>query len=201
MINTDLPGDVSSVCATEEDGLLPHSPTLSRANWATRYNLLWGSQQSMNVVRLDARYKVALSLLHRRCQTLGTRYDTPRRYTAERQNVECELKSIMQTQGARLLEYAMAIFCNLSWEHDGGAVVRANIDYDRQLNTLSMIQEIRALQVKLDAVEDEDEQRALEEDITGKARIASGFYLSMLRVVYSFIDPVALLVWDLRRSR
>ncbi|KAI6138375.1 hypothetical protein BKA82DRAFT_3143729 [Pisolithus tinctorius] len=40
--------------------------------------------------------------------------------------------------------------------------------YFRQLNTPSMVQEIEALQAKINATEDEDEQRALEEDVTGK---------------------------------
>ncbi|KAI6145869.1 hypothetical protein BKA82DRAFT_4162036 [Pisolithus tinctorius] len=42
------------------------------------------------------------------------------------------------------------------------------IEYDRHLNTPSMVQEIEALWKKLNATEDEDEQRALEEDVTGK---------------------------------
>ncbi|KAI6102877.1 hypothetical protein F5141DRAFT_235953 [Pisolithus sp. B1] len=40
--------------------------------------------------------------------------------------------------------------------------------YDRQLDAPSMVEDIKALQVKLDATKDEDEQRALEEDVTGK---------------------------------
>ncbi|KAI6004962.1 hypothetical protein EDC04DRAFT_2784504 [Pisolithus marmoratus] len=40
--------------------------------------------------------------------------------------------------------------------------------YDRTFNVPSMVQEIEALQAKLDETEGEDEQRALEEDITGK---------------------------------
>ncbi|KAI6020583.1 hypothetical protein EDC04DRAFT_403956 [Pisolithus marmoratus] len=43
-----------------------------------------------------------------------------------------------------------------------------NIDYDRQLDTPSMVQEIEALQAKLNETVDENEQRALEEDVTGK---------------------------------
>ncbi|KAI5984793.1 hypothetical protein EDC04DRAFT_1626071 [Pisolithus marmoratus] len=38
----------------------------------------------------------------------------------------------------------------------------------RQLDTPSMFREIEALQAKLNETEDEDEQRALEEDVTGK---------------------------------
>ncbi|KAI5997534.1 hypothetical protein EDD15DRAFT_346910 [Pisolithus albus] len=45
---------------------------------------------------------------------------------------------------------------------------RVNIDYDRQLNIPSVVQEIAALQAKLDTIKDEDEHRALEEDVTGK---------------------------------
>ncbi|KAI5992974.1 hypothetical protein EDD15DRAFT_2367774 [Pisolithus albus] len=89
----------------------------------------------------------------------------------------------------------MTTFRNLSFEHEnGGTAIPANVDYDRQLNTPSAVQEIEALQVKLDALEDEDEQRVLEEDITGKARIAFSYYFSMLTVVHSFIDPMALLM-------
>ncbi|KAI5984992.1 hypothetical protein EDC04DRAFT_2913979 [Pisolithus marmoratus] len=40
-----------------------------------------------------------------------------------------------------------------------------------------MSQEIEALQAKLDEMEDKDEQRALEEDVTGKARTVSSCYL------------------------
>ncbi|KAI6001704.1 hypothetical protein EDC04DRAFT_1055334 [Pisolithus marmoratus] len=40
--------------------------------------------------------------------------------------------------------------------------------YDRTFNVPSMVQEIEALQAKLDETEGEDEQRVLEEDITGK---------------------------------
>ncbi|KIO00290.1 hypothetical protein M404DRAFT_1003994, partial [Pisolithus tinctorius Marx 270] len=62
-----------------------------------------------------------------------------------------------------------------------------------------MVQEIEALWKKLNATEDEDEQRALEEDVTGKARTASTSYLWTL-MVHLLIDLVVLLAWDLRRS-
>ncbi|KAI6003310.1 hypothetical protein F5J12DRAFT_170801 [Pisolithus orientalis] len=44
----------------------------------------------------------------------------------------------------------------------------SHINYDRQLDIHSKVQEIKVLKAKLDATEDEDEQRALEEDITGR---------------------------------
>ncbi|KAI6101060.1 hypothetical protein EV401DRAFT_819111 [Pisolithus croceorrhizus] len=48
------------------------------------------------------------------------------------------------------------------------ATLSGRVDYDRQLDTASLVQEIEALQVELDAATDEGEQRALEEDVTGK---------------------------------
>ncbi|KAI6042431.1 hypothetical protein EDC04DRAFT_3088657 [Pisolithus marmoratus] len=53
----------------------------------------------------------------------------------------------------------------------------SNIEYNRQLDTSSMSQEIEVLQAKLDEMEDKDEQRALEEDVIGKARTVSSCYL------------------------
>ncbi|KAI6038919.1 hypothetical protein EDC04DRAFT_1848029 [Pisolithus marmoratus] len=50
----------------------------------------------------------------------------------------------------------------------GPTLQASNIDYDRQLDTPSMFREIEALQAKLNETEDEGEQRALEEDVTGK---------------------------------
>ncbi|KAI6118528.1 hypothetical protein EDD16DRAFT_986351 [Pisolithus croceorrhizus] len=44
----------------------------------------------------------------------------------------------------------------------------SHMKYDRQLDARSMVQDIKTLQVKFDTTKDEDEQRALEEDVTGK---------------------------------
>ncbi|KAI6003165.1 hypothetical protein F5J12DRAFT_162893 [Pisolithus orientalis] len=41
-------------------------------------------------------------------------------------------------------------------------------DYAKEINLRAMLQEITVLQTKLDATDDEDEQQALEEDVTGK---------------------------------
>ncbi|KAI5985045.1 hypothetical protein EDD15DRAFT_1649301 [Pisolithus albus] len=49
------------------------------------------------------------------------------------------------------------------------ATIQENtVKYDRQFDALSGIQDIKALQAQLDATKDENEQRALTEDITGK---------------------------------
>ncbi|KAI6095495.1 hypothetical protein EV401DRAFT_1180372 [Pisolithus croceorrhizus] len=189
MVETDSPSDVLSVCAAEEDGLLPHPPILSCANWLARCSLLRGSHQS-DAVQSDARHEVVLPLLHRRCQTLRTRYDARHRYATEKQKVEYELKSILQTLGADLLEHIADTFRNRGSEHSAGFTGQASsIKYDRsvprllifsspggqvlnvvyrRLDAPSIILEIEALQGKLNITEDEDEQRALEEDVTGK---------------------------------
>ncbi|KAI5998282.1 hypothetical protein EDD15DRAFT_314347 [Pisolithus albus] len=44
----------------------------------------------------------------------------------------------------------------------------SSMEYNREPDSPSMIQHVKELQVKLDATKDEDEQRALEEDVTGK---------------------------------
>ncbi|KAI6143072.1 hypothetical protein BKA82DRAFT_1008966 [Pisolithus tinctorius] len=110
-----------------------------------------------------------LPRLYRRCQTLGARDDAPGRYADEMQKVQHELKSIAYTLSAGLLEHICTTFYNIYLQ---GVLQRtgqvSHMAYDRQLNTPSMVQEIEALQAKLNATEDEDQQRALEEDITGK---------------------------------
>ncbi|KAI5987985.1 hypothetical protein F5J12DRAFT_531973 [Pisolithus orientalis] len=80
-----------------------------------------------------------------------------------------ELKSISQTLGAGLLKYIGITFKDARIEHESSRTGPASgIEYDRHLNTPSMVEEVKALQEKLNATEDEDEQRALAEDVTGK---------------------------------
>ncbi|KAI6156145.1 hypothetical protein EDD17DRAFT_1627584 [Pisolithus thermaeus] len=97
--------------------------------------------------------------------------------------------SALQTLGAGLLERIKVTFNNVCFENEKRVLFScqmtflfyglshhsieftgraSNIRCDRPLNIASMVQEIEVLQVKLDATEDEDEQRALEEDVTGK---------------------------------
>ncbi|KAI6158969.1 hypothetical protein EDD17DRAFT_930732 [Pisolithus thermaeus] len=151
----------------------------------------------------DSRLEAVLPLLHNRCQILCKEYDSPRRHADERQRLEDEIKSISQTLGAELLEHivitARDTYHGRVWSSKPTGQP-SHVKYDRQLNTPSLVQDIKALQVKLDATKGEDEQRALEEDITGKARAVSADYFLTLRMVRPLIDPVALLVWDLRRS-
>ncbi|KAI6101063.1 hypothetical protein EV401DRAFT_2027633 [Pisolithus croceorrhizus] len=89
----------------------------------------------------------------------------------ERLAVEGEIKSISQTLGADLLEHIRSAFCNACREHESSTEATGQVDhmkYDRQLDTPSMLQDIKTLQATFEATNDEGEQRALEEDITGK---------------------------------
>ncbi|KIN95577.1 hypothetical protein M404DRAFT_1007356 [Pisolithus tinctorius Marx 270] len=172
---TDLFSEVS--VGTMEDGLLA-SPL--KSSWAMTRNPFRRSWKS-NGAR-DPRLRAILPLLQRRCRTLHARDEAPRLYGDEKQKMEHELKSISQTLSAGLHEHISITFSNAYLEDEHSAsrsklVDRtSHINYDRQLDIHSKVQEIKELKAKLDATGDEDEQRALEEDITGRARTASTCY-------------------------
>ncbi|KAI5984912.1 hypothetical protein F5J12DRAFT_63297 [Pisolithus orientalis] len=196
MMESDSLSEVSAGSA-EEDGLLARAPKLSCADWMMTCNLFKGSWQSSTT--LDPHLEVVLPVLCKRCHTLSARSDAPRRYANQMQKVERELKSISQTLSADLLQHILRVFRNAWFGHALSETSQAScIEYDRQLDIPSMIKEVQALQAKLDATVDEDEQRALEEDVTGKARVRSTCHVSMLRIV---LDLVAVLVWDMCGSR
>ncbi|KIO00241.1 hypothetical protein M404DRAFT_765819 [Pisolithus tinctorius Marx 270] len=186
-----------SVCTAEEAGLPAHPTKLSCTNFAKTCHLFKSSSQS-NATQ-DPCFEAVLSPLRRRCQILCAKYDAPHRYADEKQKIKHESDSISQTLSSDLLEHIETTFFNAYLEHQ--YLIRrnpvTNINYDRQLNTPSMVQKIEELQAKLHATKDEDEQRALEEDITGKARMASICYLLMLKMDHSLIDTMALLVGGL----
>ncbi|KAI6163924.1 hypothetical protein EDD17DRAFT_405556 [Pisolithus thermaeus] len=64
----------------------------------------------------------------------------------------------------------MTTFYNAPREDESPEATRkvSSVKYNRQLDTPSMVEDIKALQVTLDATENMYEQRALEEDVTGK---------------------------------
>ncbi|KAI6002307.1 hypothetical protein F5J12DRAFT_228615 [Pisolithus orientalis] len=84
----------------------------------------------------------------------------------ERRNTQNDVRSISQTLSVGLLDRICSSF--LGESKDKQRIGRVGCtDYDT-VNVHSMVQEITSLQAKLEATHDEDEQRALEEDITGK---------------------------------
>ncbi|KAI6118246.1 hypothetical protein F5141DRAFT_1212142 [Pisolithus sp. B1] len=130
-------------------------------------------KKKFNTVQ-DLHLEVVPHLLHRRCQTLCVTEpeDVQHQYANELQKVVHEFKFISGTLSVGLLNHIKNTFGSAYCEHQGipvtGRLRESYIDYDRQLDTLSRIQEIEILQVKLDAVRNEEEQQALEEDITGR---------------------------------
>ncbi|KAI6019326.1 hypothetical protein PISMIDRAFT_436471 [Pisolithus microcarpus 441] len=164
MTETSPTSDVPAAGGAGEDGLR------ARISTSMGYNPFRGGRQ-FAATESDPRLKTVLPLLHRRCQTLYEQCDAPRQYAHERRRVEGEIKSISRTLGADLVEHIRIVHYNAYPEPESSteATHRAStVKYDRQLDTLSVVQDIKALQAQLDATEDEDEQRALEEDIAGK---------------------------------
>ncbi|KAI6159009.1 hypothetical protein EDD17DRAFT_1617002 [Pisolithus thermaeus] len=190
-----------SVDAMEGDGsVLARPPKFPSTNWMM--SCLFRDRQHFNTVQ-DPRLAVTLPLLHRRCQTFHATPSISCWYANEKKKVALEFKSILQSPSSQLFRQVMVTLLDADSKRGActEATLSGRVDYDGQLNTTSMAQEIEALQVKLDAATDEGEQRALEEDVTGKVRAASSYCLSTVKMIHSLIDPVALLVRDLRRSR
>ncbi|KAI6143522.1 hypothetical protein EDD17DRAFT_1659932 [Pisolithus thermaeus] len=164
-METDPPSDILSLGDREGDGSPVRPTKLPCPNKVMRRNLFKSNLQS-DTARSDPRLETALPLLRRRYQAFLARYDAP-----DKQEVECELESISQNLGVDLLHHIMITFDNVCCERNHGKCPQASdLYYDSQPNAPSIVQEIRALQVKFNATEDEDERRALEEDVTGKAR-------------------------------
>ncbi|KAI6010560.1 hypothetical protein EDC04DRAFT_791421 [Pisolithus marmoratus] len=153
--------------ATLENNLLARSSKLTSTNWVMICNLFNRRHQSN--ADEDSRLEVVLPLLLRRCQNLRAERDAPRSYADEKKEMAREVESISQTLGSSLLEHTVDVFLDACEpEHPAEPICQAsNIDYDRQLDMPSMFREIGALQAKLNETVDEDEQRALEEDVTG----------------------------------
>ncbi|KAI6019319.1 hypothetical protein BKA83DRAFT_1574031 [Pisolithus microcarpus] len=152
--------DLLSVNAAQEDGLRARPPTLPCTSSAMRCNLLKGGEQ---FTAAESDPGVVFSLLQKWHQTFLGRNKALGQFAHERQRLRGEIESISQTLGAELFEHILIAFCQP--ELTGRAHY---IQYDRQLDPLSVVRDIRALQAKLDATKDMDEQRALEEDATGK---------------------------------
>ncbi|KAI6042385.1 hypothetical protein EDC04DRAFT_1000199 [Pisolithus marmoratus] len=172
ILKTNPPRDILPAAGVAKaDGSPAYPSKLSRTILVTRCNLPNNGLQSDAHAQSDPRLKVVLPLLRKRCQILCARHNVLHWYTDETHKVECELKFISQTLGDDLLKHIRTSFYNAYREQEYSTKASAqasHMTYDRQLNIPSAIQEIERLQMKLDAAKDEDEQRALEEDVTGK---------------------------------
>lgn len=140
----------------EGDAKLPaHPPKLS---FISR-NVYRGNRPS-NTVQ-DPRLEAVVPLLLKRCQE----------FRVDSEEMRHELKSISQSLSAGLLVHISTTFDNaarVSPTDQGSYIYDCYTDYDRQFNTHAEIQQLQELKVRLDATEDDDERRTLEEDITGK---------------------------------
>ncbi|KAI6120314.1 hypothetical protein EDD16DRAFT_892167 [Pisolithus croceorrhizus] len=102
--------------------------------------------------------------LVKKCRALGPLADF-HQYVVARRQVRREVKSISQTLSVGLLEHIHTAILDASEDKTRG--IRDTTDA-RRVDIHSTVQEIRALQTSLDATDDDDEQRAFEEDVTGK---------------------------------
>ncbi|KAI6147787.1 hypothetical protein BKA82DRAFT_4144198 [Pisolithus tinctorius] len=114
----------------------------------------------------NARREVVVPRLLERCNVLGQQ--TGRSVLRAMRNAQDEVASISQTLGAGLLEHIRATLLDVC---EGNPSRRTDqigdTDHDTA-NARSTVKEIVALQMTLQGAEDENEKRALEEDITGK---------------------------------
>lgn len=106
----------------------------------------------------NPRCEIAVPALLEKCNALGRWSPTEKRKTQR------EVESISQTLSVELLEHIGTILLDASEGKPRTSQV-CHSDYDTVHST---VREVDALQAKLQAAEDEDEQRAIEEDITGK---------------------------------
>ncbi|KAI5994809.1 hypothetical protein EDD15DRAFT_764640 [Pisolithus albus] len=109
--------------------------------------------------------------------------------------MEGDIKSVLQSPSADLLKHIISAFFCADCEHDWSEETHLESSpmYDRQVNTRSMVQGIKALQAKLDATRDEGEQRALQEDITGQ--ILWLFWCGICSEVDELLPKVVDYIW------
>ncbi|KAI6163933.1 hypothetical protein EDD17DRAFT_405947 [Pisolithus thermaeus] len=110
----------------------------------------------------NSRNEVKAPLLLKKCEVLQGKLSDETKKTRR------EVESISRTLSVGLLEHIRTSFLNASEDNQSRQAGQVcSIHYDK-LNVRSTVQEIVELQTTLDATQNEDEQRALEEDITGK---------------------------------
>lgn len=127
---------------------------------ARRATSTWSPFRSR--VALNPSKETVVPPLLERCKAFNPLVDL-HRYLVARRQVRCEIKSISQTLGVGLLEYIYTTILDACQDE-----IIQDTAHARQVDIHSTLQEIKVLRTKLDTTDDEDEQRALEEDVTGK---------------------------------
>lgn len=107
-----------------------------------------------------------------------------------KRKVQREVELLSQTLGIGLLEHIRNALLDASDGKQRASQV-GHTDYDMG-DVHSTVQGVQALQVKLQATEDEDEQRALEEDITGKILqfYLCGIYTEVDQLLPKVVDHI-----------
>lgn len=126
---------------------------------------LWWTPFKSRVVQ-NPHNEVVTPPLLKKCKDLGPQVDS-RRYLAARQQALHEMKSVSQTLGVMLLEHIHAAILDASEDETFRHDMRDTIHASR-VDIHATLQEIEGLQMKLNATDNEGEQRALEEDLTGQ---------------------------------
>lgn len=149
IVGTESASESSGVA---EDGLQSSPSKLLRGALVTMRKF-----KRRSITIQDPHLEVVLPHIRKECQTLGLWYLKAIPHLTKKQKMENEMRSISQTLGAFILHHiGKAFTCGHSC-----------IDYDGQLDAVSVLEEINTLRMKLETTEDEAEQRALEEDIAG----------------------------------
>ncbi|KAI6100781.1 hypothetical protein EDD16DRAFT_440617 [Pisolithus croceorrhizus] len=111
---------------------------------------------------------------------LSLRYADGEDLLIKKEAKQHQLEFISESLSIRLLE-SIYVFSAEERGEDEDQLVHT--DFDMAL-VRSTIQEVEALQARLETTEDDNEQRALEEDLTGQARIPS--IHNLLELIISF---------------
>ncbi|KAI6018865.1 hypothetical protein EDC04DRAFT_440870 [Pisolithus marmoratus] len=120
--------------------------------------------------------EIVVPPLLEKCKAFSPLVDS-HRYLVAKQQALCEVKSISQSLSVGLLQYIYTAILDASEDETHGVDSRngshllstsTDTTYVGLVDMRSTLHEIKALQTKLDATDDEDEQRALEEDVTGR---------------------------------
>ncbi|KAL4068834.1 hypothetical protein V8B97DRAFT_753591 [Scleroderma yunnanense] len=116
-----------------------------------------------------SRFHELATMLLRRMKIDLVRTASPGLSPSERRKMVCEAGSISRSLGVGLLKDTIAAYTG-AWIvlESSDKMDRCNVDDNWHGSVQEMLQDVDLLYERLDTANDEDERRALEEDITGK---------------------------------